>query len=166
VHAKVQFPPVECDFHTHTNLILTRMRVNMILKSVIIPHSECDFYTHSVIFKRGVTHTTVISTRIRVKSTLKVHILPARCDFTRRVWFSHSLVYFWHVCVWIWHSKVWLRHVRVWFIYTECDFYTHSIISTHNVNWKGTNVIKIRTRMNSTRLVRFPHAECDFTLRV
>jgi hypothetical protein len=62
LHAKCNFHPhsvilhAECDFHTRTSVILTRLRVNMALKSVIITRSSViytrigQFQTQNVIY--------------------------------------------------------------------------------------------------------------------
>jgi hypothetical protein len=88
------------------------------------------------------THTNVILTRTRV-------FPPEQCDFTRKVWFSHTRVLFWHL-------RVWLRHDWVWFIHAKCNFYTQIVIST------CTSVNSPRLRSISARIVSFSYTECDF----
>jgi hypothetical protein len=82
---------------THTRIILTRMRVNMTLASVItvrssvvctrraqFPYAACDFFPQGVFATRSETlrHTNVFSTLTTVISKrTKEWFLPAECDF-------------------------------------------------------------------------------------
>jgi hypothetical protein len=130
---------------------------------------KCDFYTHSVISTRKVWFQHAQEWFLHAKCNVHPHsvILHAECNFHK-----HTSVILTRMRVNI-HSWVWLRHARKWFIHAECYFYTQSVIPTRSVILSGTNmirtrmsVISTRPRLISTRRVRFPHAECDFTQRM
>jgi hypothetical protein len=157
---KVQFPPVECDFHTPEcnfdtyaceydthECVYETLECDLCTESAI-PHAECDFYTQGVfctciVISIGLNvitaPTSVTSTRLSLISTRIVSFPHTECDLTRRVWFSHT--------------RVSLTRIRV-------NITLSREISTN------TNVIITHTSVISTRRVRFTHAECDFTHRV
>jgi hypothetical protein len=82
----------ECDFHTHASVILTRMRVNMALTSMIttrpsVIHTQRVQFLHAVWFLQALMwlRTSVVSTRTRLISTSRIWFPHAECDFTRSV---------------------------------------------------------------------------------
>jgi hypothetical protein len=145
----------------HTKVLLTRMRVNRTLTSVITTRSSVVSTCSVILICTNVitTQKSVISTRIRLISTRRVRYSQAECDFTRRVWFLHAECNF---------------HTQCDFDMHECDndtndcgfsthkndFYTQSVIMTL------ISVIAPHTTVTYTRTSWISNEASDFNTKL
>jgi hypothetical protein len=60
--------------------------------------------------------------------------------------------------------KVWFQHALVWFINAECDFHSHSVISTHRVYFLHAE-INFHTKCDlETHKCDYDTHDCDFNM--
>jgi hypothetical protein len=123
---KVQLTLAECDFihrvwfPTHTSVILTRVRLNMTLTSVIDTR-RVRFHTQSVISTRS-----LVSTRANV--TRKVRLSRREWFYTQSVVSTHTRVILTRMRVNVTLTSVIKTCTGVSFLHAEYNFHTQSVI--------------------------------------